>query len=275
MTDTVKEPGAKAEEALFQIHPAADLFPMIPQKELEEMARSIASNGLREKITIIPWPDKKGIWWVIDGRNRLAALRMLNVKDKTILGSFTRVIDLKQLGNITVEEYVVMANLERRNLTRQQRKELAGKLAVMLEKAQKDKPKEERVDTTAQAAEKAGVSRRTAAEAKKEAVHAVSFVTPAAVSKPKKKAPASGKMVLPGKALENQQKTLDTLTKYGHNWVLTLLEELAVTTAQTLNLLNGLIAKKKAEAEEKAKEGDKPKLEAVKADPEVDPSDVA
>lgn len=162
----------------------------------------------------------------------------------------------------SVEEYVVMANLERRNLTRQQRRDLAGQLAVMLEKAQKDKPKEERIDTTAKAAESAGVSRRTAAEAKKEAVHAVSYKTPAAVSKPKSKT-TTAKVILPGKIIENQQKALDSLTKYGHNWLLTTLEELADTTAKCLNELNRHIANNKKEAAEKAqKAADEAKLAA-------------
>lgn len=67
MADKTKEPGQKAEEDTFQVHPAADLFPMIADSELKEMAESIAKNGLREKIAIIPFPGKKGVWYVIDG----------------------------------------------------------------------------------------------------------------------------------------------------------------------------------------------------------------
>lgn len=140
------------------VHPAADIFPMMDDRELKELAESIKKHGLREKLVV----TTEGI--LVDGRNRFAAMNLaeIGVKD-----SHVTIVDFDE-APYTVEEYVVMANIERRNLNRTQRRELAGKLALMMEAAQEDKPREEKVDTTAKAADIAGVSRRTAADAKKE-----------------------------------------------------------------------------------------------------------
>lgn len=152
------------------VHPAAAIFPMMSDEELAEMAASIQKHGLREKIhAIASVTDQKTDWQVVDGRNRLEAIRRyLKVPDTDIISQYMVPVNLSSMG-ATVEEYVLMANIERRNLTQQQRRDLAGKLALMLEEQQKDLPKAERTDTLQEAADKAGVSRRTAATAKSEA----------------------------------------------------------------------------------------------------------
>jgi hypothetical protein len=221
---------------LFEIHPAAGIFPMLTDEELAELASSIEAHGLREKIGIIPNPAEKGKWLVLDGRNRLQALRMLKVADKKILSDHIRIIDLKPM-NATPEEYVLMANIERRNLTREQRKSLAGKLAIMLSEAQKELPKEQRIDALSEAAKKAGVSRRTAATAVSK------------VKKPGKKAKSQAKKVgvLPGVANAQLGKLSETLTRLGHNWPMGVLEETKANITKVSEKLDELIAKKKAE----------------------------
>jgi hypothetical protein len=151
------------------IHPAAAIFPMMSDEELAEMADSIKKHGLREKIhAVISVNADTTDWEVIDGRNRLEALRRyLNVNDVDLIASYMTPITMS--GAYTPEEYVMMANIERRNLTQSQRRDLAGKLAIMLEERQKDLPKTEQIDTLQTAADKTGVSRRTAATAKKDA----------------------------------------------------------------------------------------------------------
>jgi len=152
----------------LEVHPAAAIFPMMSDEELAELGESIKAHGLREKIQVIP-KGEDGATLVIDGRNRLEAIRRtLKLSDEEIIKQFVQGITF--VGkNYTPEEYVVMSNIERRNLTQAQRRDLAGKLAVMLSERQKHLPKEERTDTTADAARMAGVSRRTAATAKKAA----------------------------------------------------------------------------------------------------------
>lgn len=161
------------------VHPSAELFPLMPEEELNELAESIKKHGLREKLVV----DTDGV--LIDGRNRYEAIKRAGLhiaaEDVTVMN-----FDNKPY---TVDEYIVMANIERRNLTRQQRKELAGKLAVHLEEQQADKPKDEKVDTTAAAAKAAGVSRRTAASAKQETLVKLGLRDEPTKQNPPKKAP--------------------------------------------------------------------------------------
>jgi ParB-like chromosome segregation protein Spo0J len=54
------------------IHPAADIFPMMSDEELRELADDIKANGLNHAIVI-----QDGT--LIDGRNRLAACKLAGV----------------------------------------------------------------------------------------------------------------------------------------------------------------------------------------------------
>lgn len=154
---------------VISIHPAAAIFPLMSDEEIASLAASIETHGLREKIHAIPTvSDARTDWQIVDGRNRLEALRRhLKMSDVDIIAAHMIPVNLDRM-HATVEEYVLMANIERRNLTQAQRRDLAGKLAIMLEEQQATKPKDEQVDTLDEAARQAGVSRRTAATAKKE-----------------------------------------------------------------------------------------------------------
>ncbi len=61
--------------AALRWHPAACIFPMLPDDELQDLADDIAKNGLREDILI-----HDGL--VLDGRNRLAACRIAQVEPR-------------------------------------------------------------------------------------------------------------------------------------------------------------------------------------------------
>lgn len=242
---------AKQDEAgLLSVHPAAAIFPIMPDAELEEMAKSIAGFGLREKIGIMIEDDngaQRAV--VLDGRNRMEALRRLGVKDEIILEEFTEVIDLAPL-RATPEEYVLLANIERRNLSGQQRRELAGKLAVMLAERQKDLPKEEQTDTLTIAAQKAGVSRRTAATAKKQVL--TSAKGPA--KKPSKTKTTKKPSLTPEK-LEAMMKTImDTVTKSGHNFPIPYLQKLQGNCTTLIPFVQALIDRLEKEEKEKAAE---------------------
>ncbi len=69
-------------------HPAADMLPMMSDAELDDLAADIKANGLLEPIVV--WEDNseaaKGAEgpfsrWMLDGRNRLAALELLGITD--------------------------------------------------------------------------------------------------------------------------------------------------------------------------------------------------
>src|SRR5262252_9757620 len=86
-----------------KIHPAADLFPMMPDEELQELARDIAENGLIHPI-IVDDQDQ-----LIDGRNRLAACKMAGVKPR-----------FEKLNGSDPVLYILSVNIERRHLSKGQ-----------------------------------------------------------------------------------------------------------------------------------------------------------
>jgi hypothetical protein len=59
--------------AALKVHPAADLFPMMGDEDLQNLAASIAENGQLQPIMM-----QNGL--LIDGRNRLAACKLAGVK---------------------------------------------------------------------------------------------------------------------------------------------------------------------------------------------------
>jgi len=180
----------KGPNQIIEIHPAASVFPLMSDEDIASLADSISEHGLREKIHVLRTVrDSTPVYTVIDGRNRLEALRRHHgmTDDQLVEHSFVKV-NLGTMG-ATPAEYVMMANIERRNLTQAQRRDLAGKLVLMIQEEQKNKPKSEKVDALSAAAEKAGVSRSTAATAAKKI-------------KPKKPSttPAQKKDMVPGTA---------------------------------------------------------------------------
>jgi DNA-binding Lrp family transcriptional regulator len=62
------------------IHPAAELFPLMPEAELKELAEDIKTNGLRAPI--VGWASDEG-QFLLDGRNRLDALAKLSLLYET------------------------------------------------------------------------------------------------------------------------------------------------------------------------------------------------
>src|SRR5215831_9170939 len=104
-------------EGCLKIHHAADLFPMMPDEELQELAADIAANLLMHPIVI---DDEEQ---VIDGRNRLAACRIAGVEPR-----------FEQLNGRDPLAYIVSVNLARRNLTKGQQ---AMALAMIYPDAEK------------------------------------------------------------------------------------------------------------------------------------------
>lgn len=82
------------------VHPYADKFPMLPENELEELAESIGTNGLRNPIIVTPG----GL--IIDGRNRWAACEIANV-DPTV----------EDYDGEDIAEFVIDCNVTRRNMS--------------------------------------------------------------------------------------------------------------------------------------------------------------
>lgn len=137
---------------LIAVHPAADLFPMMGEAELRELGEDIEKNGLQHSIVLwTPEPQpgtrrykKHKEIFVIDGRNRLEAVwrsfpaledredpegRVYAVDwmlDYGNNGDGVRVV----YGDTDPWKFVVSANIRRRHLTGEQKRELVAKLLI-------------------------------------------------------------------------------------------------------------------------------------------------
>src|SRR5271154_7144810 len=87
------------------IHPLADIFPMMDDDELQNLAADIKENGLLNPILVA---DINGTETIIDGRNRLSACQIAGVDPE--FEAFD--------GNIPA--LIISADLQRRNLTKGQ-----------------------------------------------------------------------------------------------------------------------------------------------------------
>ncbi len=125
----------------LEVHPCAELFPVLEGEEFAALVGDIKVNGLRSPIILCEGK-------ILDGRNRYVACRQANVPVRTedYQGS-------DPLG------FVVSANLHRRHVSESQRAMVAAKLATLPrgsnQYAQICAPSHK------QAADLVGVSRRT------------------------------------------------------------------------------------------------------------------
>lgn len=91
-------------------HPLAELFPMLPDQEIRELADDIVTYGQRVPIVLLDG-------MVLDGRNRLAACRFAEVEP-----TFEDYAGDDPLG------FVLSLNLHRRHMSESQRAMVAAKL---------------------------------------------------------------------------------------------------------------------------------------------------
>lgn len=100
----------------YEIHPAADLFPMMPDEQLKILADDIKKQGLIYPIILLDGQ-------ILDGRNRLKACGMAGIKP-----TFSEYTNSR-----TPTEYVLAVNCKRRDLTLSQRAMIAASALPMLE----------------------------------------------------------------------------------------------------------------------------------------------
>jgi hypothetical protein len=134
---------------LIKVHPAADLFPMMPEAELRELGEDIKKSGLTSPIVLYLDPslpinkhsDPKQ-YMLLDGRNRLDAMTLVGIEFELTFDKpqkrwvLSTDDDSPFLGHdnpIKVEspndpyDYVISANIHRRHLTAEQRRDLISK----------------------------------------------------------------------------------------------------------------------------------------------------
>lgn len=145
----------------YEIHPAADVFPLLADKELDDLAADIKSNGLHNPIIL--YEDK-----ILDGRNRYLACRRAGVMPT---------FDYYR-GSGSPLAWVVSQNLHRRHLDASQRAMVAAALVPMFEAEAKERQRQG-------ARRKVPASLPEAGEAREKAA-AVVNVSPRLVSDAKK-----------------------------------------------------------------------------------------
>ncbi len=94
----------------LEVHPSADIFPMIPKEELQELADDIKANGLIHPIII-----KDGL--LIDGRNRREACRIAGIEP-----------EVQELNGQDINAYIIASNINRRHMTKGQRAMAVAKI---------------------------------------------------------------------------------------------------------------------------------------------------
>ncbi len=104
----------------YEVHPAADIFPMISESAFQELKADIAANGLREWGTIF---DGK----ILDGRNRYRACCELGI-DMDFMECSDEVNETKGFDPI---QFVLSKNLHRRHLKQSQRAMIGAKMATL------------------------------------------------------------------------------------------------------------------------------------------------
>lgn len=100
----------------YEIHPAAEIFPMMGEADLHELAEDIREKGQREGITL------DGDGYVIDGRNRLKACEIAGVEPW-----FDDTHDFENEAERV--DWVLSKNLHRRHLSDTQREAVAARVA--------------------------------------------------------------------------------------------------------------------------------------------------
>jgi ParB/RepB/Spo0J family partition protein len=117
MTDALDLPASLDRRApdpfALPVFAPADVFPMMADDELQELAGDIKENGLREPLVIAEIADKETgeiTTQLVDGRNRRAACKLAGVTPA-----------MRMLNGEDPTAFVLSANIHRRNLTAGQR----------------------------------------------------------------------------------------------------------------------------------------------------------
>lgn len=98
----------------MDVHPVADLFPMLAEDELAELAEDIKTRGLLQPIML----DGEGR--ILDGRNRLAACELAGIEP-----------DFTTYDGDDPDGYALAVNGQRREMTKRQ-KSIVGARMILL-----------------------------------------------------------------------------------------------------------------------------------------------
>jgi hypothetical protein len=128
-TPIAQAPAKSWRDFLHGVHEAAELFPRMPPDELRRLGEDIKKNGLRVPIVLMRW-GPSGRWrLLVDGRNRLDAMELVGlevIRDGKLNHALVPISILDD--GINPFEFVISANIHRRHLTAEQKRDLIAKL---------------------------------------------------------------------------------------------------------------------------------------------------
>jgi hypothetical protein len=132
-----KPEAPKSWRDVYEIHPAAEIFPMMSPEELKALAADIKQNGLLEPVAVC-YDDQANPTLILDGRNRLDAMELAGIPTLGVDGKLLPQIwtlawrdtserynsgySADEIGEDTaLYRYVMSANAHRRHLTTAQK----------------------------------------------------------------------------------------------------------------------------------------------------------
>jgi hypothetical protein len=129
----------------YKVHPAADVFPMMSDEELQKLGEDIKANGLKVPLSFC-WVESgtpAAHRVLIDGRNRLDAMERVGISLKPLRSGLPGSFRGKETANIVIDgdpvAHIIGLNIHRRHLTKQQQADLivaavkAGEKPVQVE----------------------------------------------------------------------------------------------------------------------------------------------
>jgi hypothetical protein len=123
----------------YKVHPAADVFPMMSDEELDALGQDIKANGLRVPLLFSSQGEDHVL---LDGRNRLEAMERAGITIETDrFGLPDRYRGTKAANSTHTTNpvaYIIGLNIRRRHLTKAQQADLI----VAAHKAAEDKPRQ-------------------------------------------------------------------------------------------------------------------------------------
>jgi hypothetical protein len=130
---------------VLPIHPAADLFPRMSPDELKALGEDIKKNGLRAPVVVHGPP---GNFCLLDGRNRLDAMELVGLPVIEQVGDKLQLCPHSHVAlEIDPYAFVLSANLHRRHLTAEQKREIIAKvLKAQPEKSNRQIAKQVKAD---------------------------------------------------------------------------------------------------------------------------------
>jgi hypothetical protein len=114
---------------VLPVHPAAELFPQLSRDELLELGEDIKRHGGLPAIPVTLWrAEADPQAFLLDGRNRLDAMEAVGLPVLDKHGEWLTRMERRFIRGGDPYAYVISANIRRRHLTAEQRRDLIAKL---------------------------------------------------------------------------------------------------------------------------------------------------